>query len=149
MIYAAEEVELQGSMEIAREYANQNKDVKGVINFDGTNFKGSDIYFALIQDNTDHQQNKFIARLIDTYIKLPWGYDKCHYACSDHYSWHYNGYKASFPGEARVKEENPHIHTAKDTLEVSQFSVTHATHFAKLGIMYLIKMDENLYENLD
>lgn len=140
--YSAEEVGLRGSMDIAQKHANKKSNILGVIQFDGTNFNGSDIKIALIKDNTDSKQNEFIGKLIDTYLNIPWGYDSCDYACSDHYSWTYNGFVASFPGEARVKEENPHIHTERDTIEVSNGNANHATHFAKLGLAYILELDK-------
>ncbi|MAX67252.1 MAG: M20/M25/M40 family metallo-hydrolase [Bacteriovoracaceae bacterium] len=142
MAYAAEEVGLQGSMEIAKTYYENKEDVLGVIQFDGTNFNGSDIKFALINDNTNADQNKFIGNLIDEYLNVAWGYDQCQYACSDHYSWDYYGFKASFPAEARIAQENPRIHTEEDTLKVSNYTADHAVHFAKLGLAYIIELDK-------
>ena len=100
--YAAEEVGLKGSFEIAESYQNKEANVLGVLNIDGTNYNGSAQKIVLIDDNTDGEQNKFIGELIDTYINVPWGYDSCDYACSDHYAWTYRGYKASFPAEASI-----------------------------------------------
>lgn len=141
--YAAEEVGLLGSMEITDKYQSENKNVRGVIQFDGTNFNGSkDLSIVLMRDHTNKEQNLFLGKLIDTYIKVKWGYDECGYACTDSYSWTYRGYTASFPAEARLKEENPHIHSARDTLEVSLQSATHAVKFAKLGIAYVVELDK-------
>ena len=141
--YAAEEVGLMGSMEITDKYQSENKQVRGVIQFDGTNFNGSkDLSIVLMRDHTNKAQNLFIGKLIDTYVKVKWGYDECGYACTDSYSWTYRGYTASFPAEARLKEENPHIHSARDTLEVSLQSATHAVKFAKLGLAYVVELDK-------
>ncbi|MFP5491250.1 MAG: M20/M25/M40 family metallo-hydrolase [Bacteriovoracia bacterium] len=142
MAYAAEEVGLRGSMEIADKYASQNKKVLGVMQFDGTNYNGSQIKIALIKDNTDKKQNAFLGSLIDTYLQVPWSYDQCHYACSDHYSWTYKGFVASFAGESKVKEENPFIHTALDTLAASNHTASHAALFTKLGLAYVIELDK-------
>jgi leucyl aminopeptidase len=140
--YAAEEVGLRGSFEIAERYSNLGKQILGVLQIDGTNFNGSRKKIVLIDDYTDQSQNRFLGRLIDQYVKVPWGYDSCHYACSDHYPWTYNGFPASFPAEAYIEEENPHIHTAKDTIEVSNNRADHAVHFTKLSLAYLIEMDK-------
>jgi leucyl aminopeptidase len=140
--YAAEEVGLRGSMEIAETYANQNKKILGVMQFDGTNYNSSQIKIALIKDNTDQKQNAFLGSLIDTYLQVPWGYDQCHYACSDHYSWTYRGFVASFAGESKIKDENPYIHTALDTLAASNHSANHAALFTKLGLAYVIELDK-------
>lgn len=121
----------------------KRKKIKGVIQFDGTNFKGSpDISIALINDLTDSGQNKFLGKLIDTYLKVPWEYDKCGYACSDSYSWTYRGYPASFPSESRISQENKNIHSARDTLAVSLNSASHSVIFAKLGLAYVVELDK-------
>ena len=143
MAYAAEEVGLLGSMDISGRFADQLVNVLGVIQFDGTNFHGSkDLAMVLIKDLTNQAQNKFLGSLIDTYLRVPWRYDVCGYACSDSYSWTYRGFPASFPVEARIKEENSHIHTAKDTIEVSNNSVSHSVNFAKLGLAYVVELDK-------
>jgi leucyl aminopeptidase len=143
MAYAAEEVGLLGSMEISGLYKDQAVNVLGVIQFDGTNFRGSkDLAMVLIKDHTNQEQNKFLGSLIDTYLRVPWRYDTCGYACSDSYSWTYRGFPASFPVEARIKQENSHIHSAQDTLDVSNNSVAHSVNFAKLGIAYVVELDK-------
>lgn len=142
MAYAAEEVGLRGSMEIAEKFREKKHDVIGSLQFDMVNFNGSDIKFAFIKDNTDKKQNIFLTKLIDKYLKVPWGYDKCNYACSDHYSWSYHGFVASFPAASRIKEENPTLHTEKDTLATSDYSVKHAVNFVKLGLSYIIELDK-------
>lgn len=140
--YAAEEVGLKGSFEIAAKYSNSNTSVKGVLQLDGTNYNGSAKKIVLISDNTNVEQNQFIGNLIDKYIQVPWGYDTCGYACSDHYPWTYNGYIASYPFEAYVKEENPYIHTIEDTLENMFNSASHSVYFAKLGLAFIIEKDK-------
>lgn len=140
--YAAEEVGLKGSFEIAKDYADENRKVLGVLNLDGTNYNGSAQKIVLISDNTSSDQNKFLGNLIDQYLKVDWGYDSCGYACSDHYAWNYNGYKASYPFESLVKDENPRIHTEEDSL-VSMFnSAAHSLNFAKLTIAFILESDE-------
>lgn len=141
--YAAEEQGMRGSMEIVESYFRKRIKVKGVINLDGTNYKGSpDIYFALLRDHTNPALNKFTGKLIEHYLKLPWGYDQCGYICSDHFSWNNRGYPVTFPAEARVSEENPYIHTPEDTLEVSDNNAVHASRFAKLALAFIAEMDK-------
>lgn len=143
MAYSAEEVGLLGSMDLALQYQQAQIPVKGVLQFDGTNYRGSKNFeMVLISDGTDQVQNKFLGMLLDTYLKIRWSYDKCGYACSDHYSWTYHGFPASFPAEAKVREENPRIHTAEDTLDVSNNSAAHSVNFAKLGIAYVLELDK-------
>ena len=139
--YAAEEEGIQGSYELASVYREKKINVVGVIQFDGVNYAGKSYDMALIKDNTNRAQNKFVASLIDEYVKVSWTWDKCGYACSDHAAWNYEMYPASYAIEATLKESNPFIHTENDTFEKSQNSTNHATAFVRLGLAYLIELD--------
>jgi len=140
--YSAEEDGIQGSYDLADIYRNQNVDILGVLQLDGTNYKGSaDLDIVLISDYTNEAQNNFLGQLIDTYLKVPWGYDECGYGCSDHAAWHYEMYPVSFPFESRVPEENPNIHTARDTFDFMNNDASHSVHFAKLSLAYLLELD--------
>src|SRR5690606_32113034 len=79
MGYAAEEVGLRGSKEIATAYKNQGENVIGVMQLDMTNFKGSEQFdIVMMTDYTNADQNEFVGRIIDEYLTdLRWGYDKC------------------------------------------------------------------------
>jgi leucyl aminopeptidase len=139
--YAAEEVGIQGSYELAHVYHQDKIKVIGVLQFDGINYQGKSFDMALIADSTHPEQNKFMGSLIDTYLKTSWTYDRCGYGCSDHAAWHSEGYRASFPVEAIMSEQDPYIHTAEDTFSKSFNNSLHAQKFEKLGIAYLIEMD--------
>jgi leucyl aminopeptidase len=140
--YAAEEAGLLGSKEIASRMKNENKNIVGVMQLDMTNFKGSDLDIVMMDDYTNANQNRFIGNLIDEYVKVRWGYDSCGYACSDHASWTMQGFPASIPFEARKNDMNRRIHTSGDTLEISRNSASHASHFAKLALSYVVEMAE-------
>ena len=143
MGYAAEEVGLRGSDEIAEEFAAQGTPVAGVLHFDMTNFDGSQHDLVLITDNTDPGQTDFLGQLATTYLpELPLSSDACGYACSDHASWTRAGFPAVFPFEATMDTYNPNIHTSGDTLSVSGNNADHAAKFAKLGIAYVVEMAE-------
>jgi leucyl aminopeptidase len=143
MAYAAEEVGLLGSKEIAQAYKRQNKQVVGVLQLDMTNFHGSsrtNIDIALVNDFTNRAQNEFLAKLIDTYLQLPWNYTRCGYACSDHASWTAQGYPASAPFEAMKNDMNNRIHTANDLLSHSGGHAEHAKKFARLAVAYMVEL---------
>ncbi|MDH4468362.1 MAG: M28 family metallopeptidase [Bacteriovoracaceae bacterium] len=141
MGYAAEEVGLRGSNAIAKQYKAKGEKVLGALQFDMTNFKNHEKDIFLISDYTNQEQNKFLGNLIDTYIKLPWGFTKCGYACSDHASWNGQGYVVSYPFETAFETYNKKIHTTADTLSVSQNSANHATKFARLAVAYVLELD--------
>lgn len=139
--YAAEEVGLRGSQDIARTYRKNKVDVVGVLQLDMTNFKGSaqDIY--LITDYTDAGQNAFLQRLVDTYLPgVTVGSDKCGYACSDHAAWSALGYVTSMPFEARLRQDNPHIHSQHDTYANSGAQAEHALKFARMAAAFAIEI---------
>jgi leucyl aminopeptidase len=140
MAYAAEEVGLRGSQAIARDYKRRGVNVVGVLQLDMTNYQGSDRDIWLIDDFTSPAQNRFVASLIERYTTATWGIDRCGYACSDHASWHRFGVPASMPHETRSRDRNKHIHTARDTLEVSSNNAAHAAKFARLGAAYAIEL---------
>lgn len=139
--YAAEEVGLRGAQDIAREYKKNGVNVVGVMQLDMTNYQGSASDIYIFNDYTDSAQNDFTAKLIKTYLPmLKIGYDKCGYACSDHAAWTAQGYAASMPFESTVGEDNPHIHTARDTFANSGEQALHALKFARLAAAYAVEL---------
>ncbi|PIK13929.1 M20/M25/M40 family metallo-hydrolase [Halobacteriovorax sp. JY17] len=142
MGYAAEEVGLLGSKAIAKSMKQKNANIIGVLQLDMTNFKGSDLDIVMMTDYTNQQQNEFIGTLLDKYLpEVGWGYDRCGYGCSDHASWHGEGYPASMPFESKKNDMNHNIHTARDTIEQSRGGSLHAVKFAKLALSYAVELD--------
>ena len=141
--YAAEEVGLVGSKHIAQDFSKRGVNVVGVLQLDMTNFKGSSKYdIVMMTDYTNDEQNKFLGTLIEKYLpNLKWGFDKCGYGCSDHASWHGEGFPASVPFESRKNDMNRKIHTKNDVIDLSGGHAEHAQKFAKLGIAYVIELD--------
>lgn len=141
MGYAAEEVGLLGSKEIASSYKQRATRVVGVMQLDMTLKKGTvDKDIVMMSDYTNAAQNEFIGRLIDEYVKVPWGYSRCGYGCSDHASWTANGYPASIPFESTMEDINGQIHTARDTLESAGGDAKHAAKFAKLATAFVVEL---------
>lgn len=141
MAYAAEEVGLVGSREIATEYKRAGANVIGVMQLDMTNFKGSKEDIVLMTDYTNEAQNNFVTSLIDTYVKVKWATDRCGYACSDHASWTNAGFPASVPFESKVHDMNKAIHSKRDTLKISNNHAFHAVKFTKLALSYVVELD--------
>jgi leucyl aminopeptidase len=139
--YAAEEVGLRGSKDIAANFKANNVNVVGVMQLDMTNYKGSPNDIYLFTDYTDSTQTAFVAKLINTYQPgVTIGYDSCGYACSDHASWTAQGYYASMPFETAMGQDNPYIHTANDTYANSGNQATHALKFAKMAGAFAIEL---------
>lgn len=143
MAYAAEEIGLVGSAEIANEYDNNNINVIAVTQFDMTNYNGSTNDVSFITDFTDATLNSFLMDLLDHYNdsgehEVTYGTSLCNYGCSDHASWNNEGYMAAFPFEANFGQHNPNIHSPNDTFSISG-TAEHATKFAKLCAEFLIE----------
>ncbi|MCP3161414.1 M20/M25/M40 family metallo-hydrolase [Myxococcus qinghaiensis] len=141
MAYAAEEVGLRGSKEIADSHKNSGANVIGALQLDMTNFKGSTIDVALMTDFTNAAQNAFITSLISTYVPgIQAANSTCGYACSDHASWTNAGFAASIPFEALMGQHNNLIHTSGDTLVKSGNNANHALKFAKVAGAYMAEL---------
>ena len=140
MAFAAEEVGLRGSGEVAASFKKAGVAVEGMLNLDMVNYKGSalDIYF--VTDNTSAAQNAFLGKLVETYTPYSWGSIKCGYGCSDHASWTKNGYPASIPFESQFDQHSPFIHKPVDTLAQTGGRAEHALKFAKLAVAYAVEM---------
>ncbi|OGR42673.1 MAG: hypothetical protein A2X35_01610 [Elusimicrobia bacterium GWA2_61_42] len=138
--FAAEEVGLRGSGDVAAAFKKAGTAVDGMLNLDMVNYKGSplDIYF--VSDNTSAGQNAFLGRLLDTYTDYTWGSFKCGYGCSDHASWTKNGYPASLPFESTFEQYNPFIHKATDTLAQTGGRAEQALKFARLAVAYAVEL---------
>jgi leucyl aminopeptidase len=144
MAFAAEEIGLVGSAEIAEEYANNGVNVAAYVQFDMTGYNGSssDIYLTTDWYNSNNL-NIYLADLMDHYNasgahSFTYGYTECGYGCSDHASWADNGYDAAFPFEARMGEDNPNIHSPGDVYSFFN-TPDHSVKFAKLGLQFLIE----------
>lgn len=145
MAYAAEEIGLVGSSEIAQDYSAEGKNVISYVQFDMTNYKGSsrDVYISTDTYNSN-DLNLFLIELMEYYNKtgnhaFTYGETRCNYGCSDHFSWAQNGFDAAFPFEASFSQSNPYIHSPNDTLSRSNNTATHAAKFAKLGLEFIIE----------
>lgn len=139
--YAAEEEGLVGSGYVVKYFQNKNIPVDAVIHLDMTGYAyQNDPTIWLIDDYTNNDLTKFLETLINTYVKKPIDHTKCGYACSDHASWHQKGYKAAIPFEAKFGNDNPYIHTSRDTME--WLSLDHMTNYAQIGVAFAVELAE-------
>jgi leucyl aminopeptidase len=139
--FAAEEVGLRGSKAIARDFREKSIEVNAMINLDMANYKGSpDVSFVFVNDFVNPALTDFLQQLNDTYLKLPWAVEKCGYACSDHASWHTQGYASAYPFECYEKDMSKTYHTDKDTIDISGGHSEHALNFARLGMAALVEL---------
>lgn len=140
MGYAAEEVGLRGSQEIAGAYLADGVDVVSVLQFDMTAYQGSTEDISLITDFTNPALTTFLGEILDTYLPdLVWSTSACGYACSDHGAWNARGYPAAFAFEARFGQHNHQIHSTGDILSTFGSTADHAFKFARLGAAYVVE----------
>lgn len=138
MTYAAEEVGLWGSQDIANTFRQNNKSVVAVMQLDMTGFPGSGQQIVFMTDFTNPNLTTFAQKLVDSYVKIKWSTDKCGYACSDHASWTKAGYAAIMPFEATMANDNKAIHTTGDVINKLDFKF--GLSFAKLGLAFMTEL---------
>jgi len=154
--YAAEEVGLRGSQQVARDYKAIGRQVFSMLQFDMvcypypkvegplflsptslSQFTGKAL-IGLIEDYTSAGLNGFLKLLIGGYVQIGAVSSKCGYACSDHASWTNNGFDAGFTFESAFEDHNPYIHTANDV--IAHCDMKHAAQYARLGVGYMIEL---------
>jgi leucyl aminopeptidase len=134
--YAAEELGLVGSQDLAQKYKAANKNVIAMFQIDMNLYNGNKpdrIWF--VTNNTNAQLNKDLQALTDRYVGTPWSAASLSGGSSDHASWNRLGYPAAFPFE-NPNAYNGKIHSANDTIENSG-AFTQSVAFAKLATSYL------------
>ena len=135
MWYAGEEGGLIGSAEIAADYKSAGKEVIGVLQLDMTAFPGDGVQVVgLMEDFTSSWLNSYLESLNSVYVGATIRRSKCGYGCSDHASWHRNGFPAVMPHESTMNSSNGNIHTARDTIDHANLNFEHAKVFAQLGL---------------
>ena len=143
MAYAAEEVGLDGSDDIAADYLAAGKQVVAVLQADMTAFQGSPIDITIIQDSayTNAELNQFVGGLVDTYLPaLSRGTSFCGYGCSDHASWNVRGYPAAMAFEAPYPGSyNTALHTPQDTVATFGGTAAHAAKFARIAVAFAVE----------
>ncbi|WNG53933.1 M20/M25/M40 family metallo-hydrolase [Archangium gephyra] len=141
MAYAAEEIGLRGSGAIAANHKSTGVNVVGVLQLDMINYRGSSYDIVMVSDYTNAAQNTFIRNLITRYLPgVTATSTTCGYGCSDHASWHNQGFPASIPFEALMGQDNPTIHTTSDTLAQTAGTATNSVKFVKLAAAYMAEL---------
>jgi bacterial leucyl aminopeptidase len=137
--YAAEEVGLRGSADIARQYKASGAKVVAVVQFDMTNFPGSGSGIWVLTDNVDPALSAHLKALVEAYAGVPALTTACGYGCSDHASWTRSGYPASAAFESSFNTMNRSIHTDRDTLPNGGGDASHSVPFAKLAAAFAVE----------
>lgn len=135
MWYAGEESGLLGSAEIAKRYKAEKKDVIAVLQLDMTLFAGSgEFVLGNMTDFTSPWLRDYLKAMNESYIHARIVDDKCGYGCSDHASWHRQGYPAIMPFEATFKQSNKNIHTTRDVVS-PESNFKHSAMYSKIAVV--------------
>lgn len=135
MWYAGEESGLLGSAEIAATYKKEARKVIAVLQLDMTSFPGNGPNrIASMTDFTSPWLRDYLKAMNMAYLDIEILDDKCGYGCSDHASWHKNGYPALMPTEAKFDNMFHDLHTTRDVIN-DRTSFEHALIFSKIAVV--------------
>jgi leucyl aminopeptidase len=133
--YAGEEGGLIGSAEIAQSYKTQGAKVVAVLQLDMTLFPGAGaMTLGSMTDYTSSWLRSYLETINGLYIKAGITPDRCGYGCSDHASWHRQGYPTLMPFESTMGGRNRAIHTDGDILD-SRLNFEHSAIFTKIAVV--------------
>jgi len=134
--YAAEEVGLLGSQDIANNYKNTGVAVYAMFNLDMTAYTPTASTPAkVLYDYTDTVLAAFTATVLEEYTTLTWRTHTCGYGCSDHASYNRAGYPSASIFEPQT---NPQIHQQTDDLPLVVWSQT--LEYIKLGLAVIVEL---------
>lgn len=142
--YAAEESGLVGSAEIASQYKASAQNVIAVLQLDMTMFPGSgELVIASMEDFTSAWLRDYLVALNSQYLNVRIVTDRCGYGCSDHASWHRQGYPTLMPFEADMRSMNSKIHGSGDVIDASS-NFRHSLIFTKIAIAMILDLGNSL-----
>lgn len=135
--YAAEEIGLVGSNEIAKVYKRNKINVVSMLQQDMNLYnKTGRAQMWFITNDTDKGLTKQVETLARNYTDLEIKRGVLTAGTSDHLSWTNKGFAAVFPSE-NPTSYNPHIHTTKDKLNLPEINWEQSEGFGRLAAAYL------------
>lgn len=136
--YAAEEIGLRGSQDVATYYQRYNIPVHAHMQMDMTMYTRNPEYIAVMTDYVNSELTEFLKMLITEYTTKKVITSRCGYGCSDHASWTKAGFRSSFPFENEMSKINPYIHSTQDIFQ--HLSLEHGVEFTKLSVAFLVEL---------
>jgi len=111
------------------------------IDMNGYNPTANQNRIGIITDFTNADLNEIMRKALLIYAQLPHGNTLCGYACSDHASFHRNGYRASFAFEVyQFNMLNRNIHTANDLINV--LDMKRVAQYVKFAVGVVIELSK-------
>lgn len=139
--YAAEEIGLVGSAQLASDYRKNKINVVSMVQFDLALYsdrRGSLDKMFFVSNGTDKEITGNLMKLAKDYLKVEVESRRLSAGTSDHQSWMRKGYAAAFPTENPVAY-NRRIHSNQDRLDsLHENAVKFSSLFAKLGVSYVM-----------
>lgn len=132
--YAAEEVGLVGSQDIATQYQEGSKAIAAMLQLDMVAY-GSDDRIYLVKNDTSATLRRDVKNILTHYLGGNFEEQSLSAGTSDHRSWSQHGFPAVFPFED-PHHYNPKIHTAGDTV-ANAANATLAGRMIQLGVGFL------------
>ncbi|MCX6128747.1 MAG: M28 family peptidase [Proteobacteria bacterium] len=134
--YAAEELGLLGSLDIASQYVAQGKKVIAMVQNDMNMFKATEYDMIwLVTNDIEPQLTEDLEQLISKYQTVAVDKAPLRAGTSDHRSWNRQGIAVAFPTE-NPTNYNKKIHTPMDTIQQSG-AFTQSLEFVKLSLSFL------------
>eukprot|EP01080_Neovahlkampfia_damariscottae_P002674 gene2674-3870_t len=141
MAYAAEELGLLGSQDVAQNYKTKQIPVHAVLQLDMTGY----VYqnqkkVAITRDRfSDENLGNFVIKMIEEYTKVGHAVVACAHGCSDHASWTRAQYRALYTPSRNVPQGlNPNAHKVTDTLDKLDF--TRMKEFVKVALAFAVEL---------
>ncbi|KAK4049465.1 hypothetical protein OIO90_005416 [Microbotryomycetes sp. JL221] len=140
--YSAEEGGLLGSQAVAQSYAQQGKQVLGMLQQDMTSYvkPGTQPVIGIIRDFVNPELTDYISLVVDEFCSIGRVETQCGYACSDHASWSKIGAPSAFAIESKFEDSNKQIHSSGDTIQNVGFSIDHVEQFVRLSIALAVNL---------
>lgn len=138
--YAAGNRDFAGARYVIQHFEENSIQVKAAVQFDktGYRFNAADPTMWIFTDYTDQGLSHYIEQLITTYVHVPVDYSLCGFECSDHITWSEERIPAAFTSESQLRNFNPYIGTASDTMDF--LNVEHMANFSKLALALAIEL---------
>lgn len=137
--YAAEEVGLLGSNQIAKSYAAAGRKIAGMLQIDMNAFTQAENAgkIFLVSTDTSSPLRRGLKDILDLYLGGSYEELSLSAGTSDHKSWTTAGYHTVFPFE-HPQNYNKALHTSNDKSTLLDFSL--AARFGKLATLWLTHM---------
>ena len=145
--YAAEEVGLFGSKEVAKDYSSRQVKVFSYLNLDQAGYvkEGTKPTIGIFTDYTTAAATNFMRLTIAAYTTITNVVDsRCGYRCTDNASWFDAGYNAALAFESDMQNATPYNDRVKsnggalDTLETINFP--HVLEFVRNTIGFVVEL---------